>query len=152
VAPTKKTLRVLIVAEIVFGFGSIIAYRLGATSFPETLRHEGPSPFAELTGPLYGITLILALLLLVVRIAATVGLWVLWRPSRLLYLIITVVTVLSGLPFDAFGPRVETGLSFTMIGISDIVAGIILGLIYFSPLKTHFEKTEARGSGAAAEV
>lgn len=137
--PTKTSLRLLIIAEVVLGIGSVVAYYLGETSLPEALRFFESEKFDDTAGPALIIVLGLMVLLLLALIVAWIGLFVFWQPARLLYLVTTVLALLL-MPF--FGPYVETGLSYTLTEAASIVAGIILALVYFSPLKELYERRE----------
>jgi len=65
------------------------------------------------------------------------GLFVLWRPARLIYtmylLSIAIGVVLSGVV-------VESSLTSVLSFMNTIISGLILGMIYFSPLREHFDK------------
>ena len=138
--PTKTTLRLLIVVEVLLGIGSLVAYYLGEPSLPEALRTFEPEVFATAGVNALGVVLGILVLLLIALFIAWIGLFLFWRPARLIYLVVTVLA-LAVMPF--FGPYVETGLSYTLTEATSIVAGIILALIYWSPLRDLFEKPKA---------
>jgi di/tricarboxylate transporter len=68
-----------------------------------------------------------------------VGLFVLWRRARVLFtlylLSIAVSVVLSG-------PIVQSELTSVLSFMDTIIAGLILGMIYFSPLREYFDKRD----------
>src|SRR5687767_10907811 len=106
--PTKGTLRLLIVVEVLLTVGSVVASFLGESSLPEPLRtFEAEQSDAEIGRKLV-VLFSLGLLLLIAMVVAWVGLFIFWRPARRLYLAATVLALLLT-PF--FGPYVETGLS-----------------------------------------
>ena len=54
-----------------------------------------------------------------------------------LYLLcIAIAVVLSG-------ASVESGLTSVLSFMNTIISGLILGMIYFSPLREHFDKRDA---------
>ena len=70
--------------------------------------------------------------LLAGRAVAWIGLFVFWGPARMWYLVTSLVG-LAIVPF--FGPYVETGLAYTLNSTVQLVSGMVLALIYYSPLK-----------------
>ena len=135
--PSKGFLRILVVAEIVLGIISIVVSLLTESSLPEPLRaFLDAESEAEITGREM-ILLAAAIPLIILLIVSSIGLFLFWRPARILYLI-TIVTGLLLTPF--FGPYVDAGWGTTFQEAAIIVSGIILTLIYFSPLKDLYEK------------
>jgi hypothetical protein len=80
--------------------------------------------------------------LLLLALVSMVGLFLFWRPARPLYL----VTTAAGLfltPF--FGPYVDAGWETAFGEAATIISGMVLALVYFSPLKELFEKPKIAG-------
>ena len=140
--PSKGFLRTLIVAEVGLGLLSVVVSSLTETLLPEPLRaFLKAESEAEMTAR----TMIMGALtiaLLVLWLLSSVGLFFFWRPARMLYLVVTVVGLLVA-PF--FGPYVDAGWGTAFDEASLIGSGVILALIYFSPLKNLYEKPAALG-------
>ena len=66
-----------------------------------------------------------------------IGLWKFWQPARTLF---GTTILLSILMTGLGGPYVVTALTNTFAYIESILSGLILALIYFSPIKEFFEK------------
>ena len=143
--PTKTALRLIIVAEVVLGIGSITAYELSKSAMPEALRSFESNQFEGEISPMLVVTFCFLIVFLIALLTAWIGLFVFWKPARMLYLITMVVSLLLG-PF--FGPYVETGLSYTLCEATSIVSGIILTLVYFSPLKELYERGKCGDNGS----
>ncbi|MEK7855071.1 MAG: hypothetical protein AAB288_03200 [Acidobacteriota bacterium] len=135
--PSRGFLRTLIVAEIFLGIISIFVSLLTESSLPEPLRAflEAESE-AEVTAREM-MMLAVGIPLIVLLFVSSIGLFFFWRPARILYLI-TVGIGLLLTPF--FGPYVDAGWGTTFEEAAVIVSGVILALVYFSPLKDLYEK------------
>jgi hypothetical protein len=133
----KMFLRVLIVGEIVFGVLSLVVSAFTQVTLPEPLREylelEAQAPITKRDLFL----LAFGVLLLVMVLISSIGLFVFWRPARLLYLIATVFGVVIT---PLLGPAVRTGWDTPLEETASITAGAILALVYFSPLRVLFEK------------
>lgn len=135
--PTKGLLRTLIIAEIGIGIVSIVVSLITESMLPEPLRAflEAESE-AEITArELVMVTAAIPLIILLLM--SSIGLFFFWRPARTLYLI-TVVLGLAMTPF--FGPYVDAGWGTTFEEVAVIISGVILALVYFSPLRDFYEK------------
>jgi hypothetical protein len=82
------------------------------------------------------VLLILSLAALALMVASVVGLWVFWRPARLLY---TLFLLVFACAIAASGTIVQTALTSVLSFMYSVIAGVILGMIYFSPLRDLFE-------------
>ena len=82
--------------------------------------------------------------LLILFLVSSIGLFFFWRPARIVYLIATVAGLLLT-PF--FGPYVDAGWGTAFDEAAILVSGVILALIYFSPLKDLYEKPAAVRKG-----
>lgn len=142
--PSKAFLRTLIVAEIALLIIGLVVSLLTESSLPEPLRaFLDAEAKAEMTAKemmMFAATIPLLILLLV----SSVGLFFFWRPARSLYLIATVAGLLLA-PF--FGPYVDAGWATAFDEAAILVSGVILALIYFSPLKDLYEKPAALREG-----
>jgi hypothetical protein len=81
--------------------------------------------------------------MLILFIVSNIGLFLFWRPARTLY-VITIIVGLLETPF--FGPYVDAGFGTMFEDAAIIVSGVVLALIYFSPLKDLYNKPRC-GSG-----
>ena len=78
-------------------------------------------------------------LFVIINIIASVGLFIFWHHARIIYLLICILGFfLSGL----YGPYVESGWESAFSFASEILTGVIIALIYFSPIKDYFQKSE----------
>lgn len=146
----ERVLGILILFELVLGvLGIVIEYAL-EPSLPAVLRahvamHEGAAS---------GFCGTLLTVLWVAVVAGTVLSWLglvnLWRAARVLYLCSWVgyLTLLF-----LRGPVVSTSLGCVVQMLMALVGGAILGIIYFSDLRTRFRplwtaRGEATGKAA----
>jgi membrane associated rhomboid family serine protease len=79
---------------------------------------------------------------------AWIGLLVLWRPARRLYLVCMAMSIFLAL---ISGPMVVTSIGATFRLMDGLVSGAVLGLVYFSDLARRFEGAPAERK-AAAEI
>ena len=135
--PTKRLLRALIIAEILVGIISIVVSLATEFLLPEPLKTfvdregEGRLTTREIVMLVAAIPLINLLLL------SSIGLFFFWRPARILYLIAMGYGLVLT-PF--FGPYVDAGWGTILEEIAVIISGVILALVYWSPLKQLYEK------------
>ena len=141
VMPSKGFLRLLVVAHIVLGIASIV-YSLPLSSLPEPVRAflRAESEAAMLGS---GVILVLSIPLIILILMSSTGLLFFWRPARILYLI-TIVAGLLLTPFS--GPTLYAGWGKAFEEAAIMVSGIILALIYLSPLKDLYVCSAARSA------
>ena len=134
---TKTTLRLLIVAQFLIGIGGLVVATFARPASTVALSDKA-EPF-EYGLPLSFATILLAcfIVIAVAALVSWIGLFVFWRPARPLFLITTMLLLL---PTLLGGPHVSDGLSATLWEVVSIITGVILGLVYFSPLKDLYEK------------
>src|SRR5262245_64121020 len=114
----KTTLRVLIVAQFVIGLASLVVSQLAMPSSTAALR-EKAEPFEYGFSPFVGqILLVMFIMFMVVTVASWIGLFLFWRPARLLFVITTVLLLL---PTLLGGPHVDSGLSAMLAEIVSII-------------------------------
>jgi hypothetical protein len=137
--PTKRILRILLVAEVVFGALFLISSYFSLATLPAPLRaymedqsEVGPRDLV--------VKLALFIPLLTAGLVARVGLFFFWRPARVLFLIQIIAGTLL-MPFSR--PLVATGLSYACESTGVTITGAILSLVYFSSLKGLFEKPKS---------
>lgn len=134
---SKRFLRVLIVVNLILFVVSPVAFVVNEDWLPEPLRAFEQARETEITtadwiqGSVDGAAIIAALV-------ACIGLLVFWRPARPLYF---CAIILGTLVTSLGGPDATSGWVEAIEGVSDILAGVVLALIYFSPLKDLYDKT-----------
>ncbi len=135
--PSKSFLRILIVAQFGLFVLAIVVALLTVSLLPEPLRaYAEAEARGEMTTRNWD-TLRLIFPVLMLWLGSSIGLFFFWRPSRIFYLIYIVLGLLVT-PF--LGPNVDTGWSRTFEEAASIVSGVILALVYFSPLKNLYER------------
>jgi phosphoglycerol transferase MdoB-like AlkP superfamily enzyme len=135
--PSKRLLRILVVAELLMIVLGVAVALLTEPSLPEPLRDwvqaeaevEPTAGFLVLTG--FGFLMVVAL------VVSNIGLFFFWRFARPLYLVTTLAPVLL---LPAFGPDVSSGWAAMFDDLGMILSGIIIALIYWSPLRDLFER------------
>jgi hypothetical protein len=132
--PSKSFLRILIVVEIGLGILGGVVSHLTVSWLPEPLRAFSK---AESQGERALVMLRVVFPLIILSLVSSIGLFFFWRPSRILYLISSVLWLLL-LPF--FGPNVDAGWGKVFEDAGLVVSGVILALVYFSPLKSFYER------------
>ncbi len=132
--PSKSFLRILIVVEIGLGILCIVVSLLTVSLLPESLRAFSE---AESQGERGLVILRVAFPVMILWLGSIIGLFFFWRPSRILYLISIILGLLLT-PF--FGPYVDAGWGTAFEDAATIVSGVILALVYFSPLKSLYER------------
>jgi hypothetical protein len=139
--PSKTLLRALIVTEYVLIIVAIVVGLATESLLPDPLRtFVEEQANAELTNNDVAM-LIIGLPLIVLLIVSSIGLFMLWPPARILYLI----GIASGLVLmPVFGPYVESGWGTAFEDAASVVSGVILALVYFSPFKRYFETPRPR--------
>ena len=142
--PSKNFLRILIVVEISLGIISVVVSLLTESALPEPLRAfvKAESEAEMAVGTMIMIATTIPLLILFFM--SSIGLIFFWRPARIVYLTATVAGLLLT-PF--FGPYVDAGWGTAFDEAAILVSGVILALIYFSPLKDLYEKPVAPREG-----
>jgi hypothetical protein len=134
---TKRSLRVLIVANLILIAVSVVVGIVGEAWLPEPLRaFEQTRAEADMT-PNDWVLVCVGIPLLITVLVASIGLLAFWRPARPLYFVtIVVATLLTPLG----GPYITLGWAQALDGVSFIVTGVVLAAIYFSPLRELYDR------------
>ena len=128
----EKVLKNLITANFVM-LGIIIAMGLaGYTTLPTALEEYSLALIDE-----YAFGYILVLPFLVAYITALILIYKLKPVGRTLFLWISIISVFM---YFFTGPMITDELSSILGDASSLLDGVILGIIYFSPLKDKFSK------------
>jgi hypothetical protein len=140
---TKRALRFLIVAEILLAIIGGVLTVFTTSLLPEELQvYEQAVAEADYTAREW-VLLGVGIALLVLVLISSIGLFVFWRPARLLYLMTLIVGVLLA-PF--YGPYVDAGWGTLFEEVAMIISGVILALIYYSPLRDLYERPRTAAS------
>ena len=137
---SRATLRWLVIVALLLGAFAIAVGFLQTPFLPEALqqferdRSASTLPLRDVLFLCFGIPL------LIFSIVAYVALWRGWSNGRRLY---TIVSVLSIPLCLMVGPQVESALLYTLTGAGWVVAGLILGLLYFSDLRDFYESPKS---------
>jgi hypothetical protein len=130
-----STFRILVIAELLISLATVVADMASASMLPEPLREYLESSSEELT-PALGVAILLALSVLALAFISCIGLLIPWRPARLLY---TLSYALSFPVYFLVGPQVSTQITAFLTALGMFIGGVIWALIYFSPVKVHFQ-------------
>lgn len=140
----ERALVVLIAADVFLTFAAMGVEAFFSWTLPGTLRDyvrgSGAFGFRQ-----FGLLFLWALTA-VCAITAWVGLLNYWWFARRLYVIACVATT-TLLLFS--GPVVSTPLGGMLERLNWLVGGAILGLVYFSDLSRHFERSAAEVTNGA---
>ena len=129
------TFRLLVIALLLLSLGTVVAEMTTTALLPEALQAYVESAHSEIT-PMFGIAILLALSVLALAFISCIGLLIPWRPARLLY---TLSYVLSFPLYLMIGPTVSTEITTFLTALGMFLGGVIWALIYFSPVKAHFQ-------------
>ena len=128
--PTR-TLRTLVLADLGLLMAHVVTSFLVEPASTQPPAEPGPPGVGEIIA---GTTL------LVLWVAALVGLWRVRRWARRVY----VVTTMGGLLFTLFTPPVEsTAPEEFFYGLEFLVSGVIIAVTYYSPVAHLFRPAEA---------
>lgn len=135
--PGKTLLRTFVILEIVLTVIGIIVCETIADSLPQPLQdYLAQDAAAELASDDW-LAALLGIPFLLLWLAASIGLLCLWRPARLLY----TVAALGGCALSLFlGPTVFSAAEQFLSDLASMIPGVIIALLYWSPLKTTFDK------------
>ena len=138
--PLISYFRALLVIYTVLVFGEVASVPTTMNTLPESIRKFAEDQWGqELPEEEAGTLALVSLCALSLMLLSLPGLALLWRPARLLYtlylLCIAIGVVLSG-------AAVQSALTSVLSFMNTIISGLILGMIYFSPLREHFDKKE----------
>lgn len=135
----KRSLRILIVVDLILIVISGIVSIVGEAWLPEQLqafeqaRAEADATTSDWVLMIVGVPLVIAVLM------SFIGLLVFWHPARPLYFATLVAAALLT-PFG--GSYVTPGWAQAIDGVSSIVSGVLLAVIYFSPLRELYNRPQ----------
>ena len=132
----RAALRWLVIVSFLLGAFVIAVGFLQTPFLPEALQQFERDSAASTLSLRDLLLLCFAVPLLIFSIVVYVALWCGWRSGRRLYTISLVLSIPLCL---MLGPQVESALLYTFEGVAWLVAGLILGLLYFSELRDFYE-------------
>ena len=145
--PNKQTLHAilkgLIGAEIALGLISIPLLIFESVLVESMLTEAGMTQnISDSQMFSYSIAIMLLVVLLPMLIASWIGLFRLRAWSRWMYLGTVMSFYLLAIPLGCFEYQYHWGLSLAIMDFADPVTGIILGVIFLSPLAADFQNTK----------
>lgn len=135
---TETGFRVVLASSVAAGIIGIIIMMLSEASLPFELQRyvsqqaAGPMSARDLAA------IVIWVPAMVVTLIAAIGMFLFWRPARVLALIGTVLALVA-LPFSE--PFVATGLATLFNEGSSILWGMVLALAYWSPVAQRFARS-----------
>lgn len=135
---TKGQFRWLVTASVFVTILGVIVSVVGESSLPVPLRDymESQSEADLSTGDI--VLVAVSIPLLIALVVSIIGLYCFWRFARPL----TVIVWLIALVLQVFaGPTVDSGLATSLYELGAVLTGIILAVIYITPARAWFGKT-----------
>jgi hypothetical protein len=129
--------RALLLIYAVLVFGELLSGQYTMDSFPESVRTFQEEQWKNLPEDRALALMILVRAGLGFMAVSLVGLSLLWRPARMLF---TVYLLLIAIMVVLAGPTIESELTTALSFMNTIIAGVILGMVYFSPLREYFDQ------------
>jgi hypothetical protein len=135
--PIETVLRHLVVWQWIFAGLSILVFQLEAERLPFLLREYAAREVLREPGPADALVGWLTLLWSVGSLAASVGVWLLRRWARPAFLVMAILgCVLQAL----LEPSVTTGWSVAAETVAQLLVGVTIGVLYFSPVRGRFAR------------
>jgi len=135
--PIERVLRHLVVWQWLFGALSILIFQVEVGRLPLMLQEYAALEAAREPSAADAVTGWLALLWAVGSLVASVGVFQLRRWSRPLFLVMSVL----GCGLQALlEPSVTTSWSVAAETVAQLLVGVTIGVIYFSPVRGHFAR------------
>ncbi len=136
---THRLLWTLVIADVLLAFASVGAEAFFGWTLPPGLadyRHVRFSgfPLGMVAGAMsFGLVIVTVILAFI----AWIGLLSYWRHARRIY----VIALATGLLHMLFaGPEVTTSIGAVFRTLDAVIAGALIGLVYFSDLAHRFER------------
>ena len=135
--PIESVLRHLVVWQWVFAGLSILIFQLEVAQLPFLLQEYAAREALREPAPADALVGWLTLLWAVGSLAAGVGVWLLRRWARPAFLAMASLgCVLQAL----LEPSVTTGWSVAAETVAQVLVGVTLGVLYFSPVRVRFAR------------
>jgi hypothetical protein len=143
----SRLLLILVASNVLLAFGSVGAEAFFGWTLPPVLaeyRHARFSNFS-IANPADGLRFLGIAITSLLAFAAWIGLARFWRHGRALYLVSWATWILFVL---VSGAQVRTSVGAVFGALEALVAGVIVGLVYFSDLAHRFERAPVATAGA----
>jgi len=134
----RTTFRGLLIAAVISMAASVVAYFLQRNSLPFELREYLQARSQQVLSHDYAIVILMTAACATFFIASFIGLYFFWGPARVLFCVFIVFGVT--MPLAAFGPDIVTGWMALWDTCSDILLGVILCLMFTSPIRDQFAR------------
>jgi hypothetical protein len=131
----RRLFRILLASALISASASVALYFTQRNNLPVELREYLHSKSSYVLSHYYTVFSIGTCVNLLLFIASFSGLYLFWRPARVIFCGSIVMSLLTAL---YLGPRVETAASAVWADCYKVLLGIILCLIFTSPIKEQF--------------
>jgi hypothetical protein len=137
--PIESVLRHLVVWQWIFAGLSILVFQIEVDRLPFLLREYAAREALREPGTADALVGWLTLLWAVGSLAAGGGVWLLRRWARPAFLAMAILgCVLQAL----LEPSVTTGWSVAAETVAQVLVGVTIGVLYFSPARGHFARRQ----------
>jgi membrane associated rhomboid family serine protease len=135
----KIIFRGLLIATVISMAAEAVTYHFQQNSLPLELREYLRSRSEHVLSHDYSVFSVVTVAYAIFFIMSFVGLYFFAQPARLLFCGFILVGLF--MPLAGFGPDVETDWMELWGGCSSIFLGVILCMIFTSPIRDRFTKT-----------
>lgn len=132
-----RILRTLIVCELLMFIITLVVDSMTLHQLPKAIQEYNQQLDSAPLTTVQSFFAVVAILMLISIVISWVGLWRLWRPARSIYTITLIIGILSS-PF--FDQTIMSPVAGSLDEIASICTGLILGLLFFSDARHHFDK------------
>ena len=141
----SRLLLTLVAANVLFAFASVGAEGFFGWTLPPALAQYEHARFS-MSNPADLLRIPLLAVISLLAFASWIGLVSFWRHARGFYLLSWASWIL----FTLFaGAQVRTSVGSVFAELDALVAGAIIGLVYFSDLARRFERAPVHGAAPA---
>ena len=136
-----RTFRILVVTLLLLTIGIVVADSATRSHLPEPLRAylDAEDKVQAEMPPRLMVLAFGAIAVASLAFISSIGLLVLWRPARLLYTLSFVIALPLYLVMD---PVIYSGTTEFLNELASLLGGAIWALLYFSPIKSHFDRPD----------
>jgi hypothetical protein len=135
--PTKSIFRGLLILTIISAIISMCAYLLEKDNLPLGLREYLNSRSHEVLLYHYKIFVVQSTAFLLIFAISFSGLYFFWSPARVIYCVFIVIGLLTD---PSYGAHIKPGWTALWDDCYKILSGVIICLIFTSPIRELFRK------------